>query len=529
MTNSRRRPPVSELKSRNVRAGGVDGVTRFNAMSSVIGHWLRRVRLGEITLDEAWAAVCDHNAALIAPPWEEPRLRREFDALLRKDQAAHAAREPQPAPFSDDALAAAFVAEHGDDFRHIALSKRWMRWCSDHWASDDKRAVLQLIRQTCRAEAHRADKPSEARRLSSRRAIEAVERIAAADPYVAVGPNAFDMPTMLLNTPDGVVDLETGVVGPHRRDLLLSRIAGAGPGGPRKRWDAFIAEVTGGDTELAAYIKRVAGYCLTGSTREQVFFFLHGAGANGKSVFLNTLAAALGDYARPVPFETFSATRTPSHPTELASLLGVRLALVAETDRNRAWAESRIKSIAGGDAISARYMRGDFFEFRPMCKLIVSGNHRPALTSFGEAMRRRLHLVPFDVTIPPERRDRDLEMRLLEELGGVLAWMIEGCAEWREKGLAPPLKVQAAVDEYFAEEDLVGQWLAERCELAPGLWIQSETLFKDWCAFAEAHGHHQGSFRDLLAELKGRSCHPHRTAKARGVNGIALRSRGPIS
>lgn len=525
-------PDVAALKSMRVREGGRDGVTRFEALSKIIGHWLRRARLKEITYEEAWRAVVDHNAAQIDPPWDELRLRREFESLKELDPArsggaAAASDGPAPAPLTEDGLAASFVERSGAEWRHVGSARAWRRWSGDRWVPDETRAIDQEIRATCRIAAGGNDKPGDAKRLGAWNTIQAVKSIAASDPAVAITQDAFDADPMLLNTPSGVMDLETGEVLPCRPEMLMTKIAGAAPEGPCQRWTAFLDEITGGDRELQAYLKRVAGYCLTGSTVEQVFFFLHGDGANGKSVFIDTLAAALGTYSRAAPFETFAASANPGHPTDLAGLAGARLVIVSETERGRAWSETRIKAVTGGDMMPARFMRGDFFEYRPGFKLVIAGNHLPRITSFGEAMRRRLQLIPFRVTFPAEKREPRLKDHLLGELGGIFSWMIEGCADWRERGLAPPAEVSATAAEYFVDEDVVGQWLDERCELGDGLASNSADLFKDWSAYAEAAGHPAGSQRALGEELAMRGFRKVRNNRARRWAGLALRRRSP--
>ena len=519
-----------DLTSMTVHAGGIDEITRYDALSKVIGHWLRCARLGTVDLDDAWAAVREHNAAMIVPPRDEALLRRDFDALHRRDRSrpetAGAAVRLGP-PFSDDSLAAAFVEQHGEDWRHVAASRSWKRWGDGRWVNDDTRAVVAEIRSLCRTAASQSKVPNEAKWASSAKTIAAVERLAATDPAVAVTPSAFDAGTTLLNTAGGIIDLETGEVLPCRRAMMMTKRTGAEPSGTSPIWTRFLAQITGGDAEMQGYLRRLAGYCLTGSIEEQVFFFLHGHGANGKSVFIDTLRAALGDYARVAPFETFAATSFGSHPTDLAGLCGARMVVVAETEKNRAWAESRIKAITGGDPISARFMRGDFFEYRPTFKLVIAGNHRPRLASFGEAMRRRLHLVPFDVTIPRERRDPALPARLLGELGGVLSWMIEGHAEWHERGLAAPSRIASAADTYFEDEDLVGEWISARCILGHDRTATSAALFLDWSAFATAQGEPAGTQRGLADDLTARGFVPVRSSRSRGWAGIGLRGQEP--
>ena len=168
------------------------------------------------------------------------------------------------------------------------------------------------------------------------------------------------------------------------------------------RWQRFLDQVTAGDQDLQRFLRRIAGYGLTGSTREHALFFFYGTGANGKGTFLNTLTAILGDYAKVAGMDTFTESHTDRHPTELAMLRGARIVAAQETEEGRRWAESRIKALTGGDPITARFMRQDFFTYTPQFKLLIAGNHKPGLRNIDEAIRRRFHLLPFTVRIPPE-------------------------------------------------------------------------------------------------------------------------------
>lgn len=428
---------------------------------------------------------------------------------------------------SEDAIAAAFVRSRGANWSHVA-GLGWLYWDGKVWQHDATRRVREDVRQVCREATVGLDAPREARRIASDKTISAVLRIAAADPAISRRADQFDTYPMLLNTPGGIIDLKTGEMRTHDRDNRLTQIAGASPGGHCPRWQQFLNEVTGGDAELKSYLARLAGYCLTASNQEQVFAFLHGPGGNGKSVFLHTIAAALGDYAATATLETFMASSQGRHLTELAGLRAARLVLVPETEAGRSWAESRIKMITGGEKIRANFMRQDHFEYQPQFKLIIAGNHRPALNGVGEAMRRRLHLVPFDMTITPEARDPRLTSALHAELPGILAWMIAGCQEWQETGLAPPPKITSAVKDYFDEEDLVGQWIDDCCEISPMAKAQSAQLYQSWKRWAEVRGIDAGSLKSLGEDLRRRTFSPARIGGARGWQGIALRgSRDP--
>ena len=234
--------------------------------------------------------------------------------------------------------------------------------------------------------------------------------------------------------PDAIMDLKTGRHRASSPGDYCTKQTTVSAGGECPLWDAFLKRVTNDDAELAAFLQRICGYCLTGSTKEHALFFLHGTGANGKSVFIDTVAGILGDYHRTAPIETFTASPTDRHPTDIASLRGARLVTAVETEEGRRWDESKIKALTGGDMIAARFMRQDFFEYRPQFKLVIAGNHKPGLRSVDEAIRRRFHLIPFNVTIPEGERDLELAEKLRAEWPGILAWMIEGCLDWQRQG-----------------------------------------------------------------------------------------------
>ncbi|RUT32427.1 hypothetical protein EMQ25_04505 [Arsenicitalea aurantiaca] len=526
-----------QLATKRIAAGGQDSETRFTTLSKVIGHWLRNARHGVCTMEAAWTAVEDHNAAMIVPPWDTDRLQREFEALLTKDIAekgpmpASSAQEElggdpsPPAPaLSDDAIAADFAARHSQHWKHVPAWGTWYQWRGNVWERDETGMVRELVRQVCRAAARQASNPAEGRHVASDKKMSAVLRIAAADPRIAVSSSRWDAHPMLLNTPAGVVDLKTGQVSSHDPGLQISQMTTASPGSECPRWTLFLQEISNGDVDLQAYLARLAGYCLTGSTREQAFAFLHGHGANGKSVLLQTLASVMGSYAATATLDTFMASRGERHLTELAGLRAARLVLVPETEAGRSWAEARIKAITGGEKLRANFMRQDHFEFTPQFKLLVAGNHRPALNAVGEAMRRRLHLVPFSATIPPERRDPRLSEKLLAERDGILGWMLEGCAAWQREGLAPPPCVRAAAEEYFQAEDLVGQWIHEFCICDTDRKALAAQLFESWKSWAEARGFPPGSQKSLGEALRARGFTPTSVRRARGWSGIGLRT-----
>lgn len=525
-------PRYSDLAAKRVRSEGRDGTTRYDALSRVMGHWIRQVRLGHCSLEDARLAVAQHNAALIDPPWDESRIEREFHALLKRDREANNWFAPEEARMrtidpprqSEDEIANTCIARHGADFRFTAAWGAWRVWSGACWEEDQVNAVGHAFRLVCRSHAA-SSSDAMACKIASERTVSAVLRLASRDPRVAMAPDDWDRHPMLLNTPTGVIDLQTGEWCAPDRSLHLTQCTSVSIGGSAPNWIRFIDDITCGDAELASYLQRLAGYVASGSTREQIFAFFHGSGANGKSVFLSVLGKVLGTYAATAALDTFMAGNHGRHLTELAGLRAARLVVVPEVDVGASWNEARIKTVTGGESIRANFMRQNHFEFLPQFKLLVAGNHKPTLGNSGEAMRRRLHLVPFNLAVPPDRRDKQLTDRLMAEAPGILAWMIDGCADWNSRGLDPPYCVLNASESYFDAEDSVGQWIAECCCIAGGAQATSRDLFASWKAWAEAHGTFVGSAKSLGEALAQRGFIGGHVNRSRGWRGISV---GPM-
>jgi putative DNA primase/helicase len=367
----------------------------------------------------------------------------------------------------------------------------WFVWTGSHWQKNETRMAFSWARRLTASLNREAEFRTKA--VTGRTAFAAgVERFAQADECFAVISTAWDQDPWLLGTPAGTVDLRTGQLREAIRGDGITKIAAVAPAPVAScpRWLQFLHEATAGDAELIAFLQRWSGYCLTGDTREHALLFVHGPGGNGKSVFLATLAGIMGDYARTAPMETFAAGGSPGHPTELAMLRGARLVTASETEEGRHWAESRIKQLTGGDMVSARFMRQDFFEFRPQFKLTIVGNHKPTLRSVDEAARRRFNIVPFPHK--PASPDKELGEKLRGEWPGILRWMIEGCLAWQEEGITRPAVVREATEEYFTDQDVFGAWAAERCIFAPNLSSRPSVLLSDYNAWAERNGEQHG-------------------------------------
>jgi len=413
---------------------------------------------------------------------------------------------PPPVEFSEQHLADVFLSEHGERLRAVPLWETWLLWDGARWARDERRCVQALARDTLRRIAdgvarmgstakERREALRMARSISSAQKVKNILALAGVEPSVVVKPDMLDADPWVLNTPNGLLDLKTGQVGPHDRNMLLTKITNVhvDATGDCPRWIAFLGEATGGDAEFARYLQRLAGYCLTGSVREHAIAFIHGPGGNGKTVFLETLAFVLGDYATQSSMTTFMASSFQQHPTEIAALRGARLVTASETDEGGRWNEARLKSLTGSDRVTARFLFEDFFEFQPQFKLLLVGNHKPQLRNVDEAMRRRLHLIPFITR--PAQPDRDLLEKLRTEAPAILAWMIKGCIAWQADGLAAAPVVRDATAEYFSDEDAMGRWLDEACEVSVDATATTKDLYAGWREWCGEAGEFVGSER----------------------------------
>lgn len=463
----------------------------------------------------------------------------------------HRVTDEQP-DLSHDHLALDLGARSWDaNARHVALWGKWLFWTGSHWQCDDKLEHLSRIRAYLReraqgvicwaerkavglengkdtkdAEKVRTWARDQARALRSNASVTSVSNLVRANPASASTHEAFDTDHYLLGTPGGTVDLRTGRLRPARREDMISRLTSCSPAPPGSRptlWLKFLTDVFDGEAETIAFLQRAAGYALTGCTDEHKLLFLHGSGRNGKSVFLNTLLDIWGAYGRRVAATTFLHSQTERHPTDIAGLQGARLAIASELPRGKTWDEATIKDLTGGDRLTARYMRQDFFEFTPQLTLMIAGNTQPSFRGVDEAIRSRVVLVPFSVTIPANKRDRGLGNKLLAEGPEILRWCIDGALDWQERGLDVPSAIAAASRAYFDEEDTIGQFLED--ETVPDLHAIALTddLIEKFNFWSDRQGLGRWTKRTLVKELKLRGFLDAKSNGRRGLRGLRLR------
>ena len=447
--------------------------SRNDSLTSYCGSvWAKGV-----SIEQMLTLALNFNTERNQPPLDASEVHSVVESISRYPQIS-GSTGGAPLDQTEDSLALSFVRRE-PHLRYVALWNQWLGWKSYRWTTDSTLETFDLIRQHVRSEV-----PTEKQFLKAT-SVSAIEKLTRADRRYAAAVDQWDVHDDLLNTPDGPVSLQSGLMQDPDPSLYMSKSTLVVPSGKAPRWHKFLDEVTSGDVDYQLFLQRVIGYCAGGSTHEHAMFFLYGDGGNGKGIFLNTLQAVMGDYAKTAPMETFTDSKNDRHPTDMAMLQGARMVFAQETESGRAWAESKIKSLTGGDPISARFMRQDFFTFTPKFKLLISGNHMPQLKNVDEAMRRRLYLLPFTQTFKGKNRDPHLAETLKHEFEGILQWVVNGAMAYEDQGLAPPAVVSEATRVYFEEEDIFELWLSECCLRDVNAHANPTDLFNSYRCFTE--------------------------------------------
>jgi putative DNA primase/helicase len=426
---------------------------------------------------------------------------------------AHLESNPTEILDSDIANAKRLAARHGKDLK-FTPERGFMVWDGRRWAVDDRCIEVQArakdtalsIFDEIKDAIDRSARMQHAKRSQSKSAVEAMIWLARSEAGIPVRLTDFDKNGWVLNVANGTLDLRTGTLRPHDRADLISNLVDVAfdPAAECELWDSFLWRVTDRDQELYEYLRRFVGYLLVGDTSDQSLHFLYGLGANGKSVFCEVLMRLLGDYAMAASPDMIMIRRHGGIPNDIARLRGIRAAFMNETTQGARFDESKLKDLTGGDTLTARFLHQEFFDFKPSHRIVIRGNHKPAIAGTDEGIWRRLRILPFTVQIPADEQDRDLLRKLEGELPGILNWALRGCAEWQTGGLKPPAIVTAAVNQYREESDTLGRFILECCEVRPLAQVKSSSLFKRYQEFCEQGGERWVPSKDFPSELERR-------------------------
>lgn len=525
--------------------------------AQLVGRIARRERLDLDGLAEPWLSLAraglqaleagDNPARAIESAIEKlngniaPTRDLFYEALGQLDQETE-----QPVvgkDLSDLGNARFFLAHHSDQVRWCNLWGRWLIWDGMRWKVDDSREInrraakaADMLRCELLKKANAEEDERKAKTLRNwaktsrmRNGLNAMVDVARGVPeyrFISVSPDEFDTDPWLLNCQNGTVDLRSGKLQLQRAEDLCTQLVPIAydPDASAPRWEKFLQEIFAGNEDLIKYVQRAAGYSLTGKTSEQCLIFLYGGGENGKSTFLTALQNTMGEYARTIPADSLLIGRSKI-PNDIAALQPARLVVTGEPGEGQYLAESYVKALTGGDKVSARFMHGEWFEYWPKFKIWMMANHKPRIVGTDDGIWRRIHLVPFNVKFPPEKREEGLDETLQSQLPGILAWAVKGCLEWQRQGLNPPSEVVQATTEYREEQDAMGDFYSDCCVFTDGAQASAKELYEAYQKWAEESQEKPMSKRGFGLKLKQRGLQQDRTGSKRSWRGIGLKTK----
>ena len=490
--------------------GAIDPGGRNQRLTSLAGSMRRR----GMEAEAIEAALQVHNAQRCDPPLpanEVQGIARSV-ATYAPDVSGDVLRT-----LTDAGNAKRFAQRYSGTVRYVSEWGQWIVWQGSHWEVDATGAVMELAKELASAIYGEGDLPANAdsrieiakhaKRTASAPRLKAMLELAASQQELVLHAADLDSHHGLLGVENGTLDLASGNLRAAAPDDYITMLAPVGydPTAECPEFLQFLNKIMGTSQSLVEFVQRVLGYALSGYTSEQSLFFFFGTGANGKSTLLNAFRDLLGQrYYMVMPSDALMVRPGKSGATpELARLPGARVVVTNEVEDGTHLAESLVKLMTGGDRIAARHLYQSFFEFLPQFKLFIVGNHKPVVRGDDYGIWRRIHLVPFLVTIPPEERDPDLQEKLRKELPGILNWAVAGYQAWRTRGLAAPTEVTEAVEVYKREMDIFGQWVDECCELGEDLETVANSAyegFRSWSSFNGFKGWTSATFGRKVRE-----------------------------
>lgn len=403
---------------------------------------------------------------------------------------------PLPNKISDMRLAEFFSKACQDGLRFWSERKKWLVYDQKCWNPEAPGGAFPLFKEILKllytniSEIEVDDKRIELLKqllhFEGHKRQEVLLSAAAVIPEINIASSQLDQNSMLLNCLNGTLNLKTGKLQQQKPEDLITKLVSINYSADAECPDflRFLDRIMDSKPELINYIQRYVGYCLTGNISEQILTFFYGTGANGKTTLANVIAMLLGDFASTAGSTLLMRRDKNSSTNDLAALRGARVVIVSEFDDGEILAEATVKSLTGGDRIACRYLYGEFFEYTPQYKILLLGNYKPTIRGRDHGIWRRIHLIPFKITIPANERDPKLMEKFTAELPGILAWAVKGCLEWQKIGLCPPHEVKEEVKAYRQSEDIFKQWIDDCCIKGDEHCTSSSNLYQSFTDYS---------------------------------------------
>ena len=419
---------------------------------------------------------------------------------------------------------------------YISNVKKWLLWDGRNWSFKDYTQVMHkcecmimdLYAQAAKTQdkTQRKELAGWAIKCESYAKISPMVELAKTQPDIQIDIDDLDKNTMLLGCPANTIDLSTGdILQPNRFNYITKKTTiNIDLNMSCDMWQAFLIEIMDGNEEMINFLQRAIGYSLTGDTSERCIFILWGSGANGKSTLMRIIGQIMGDYSIQASTEMLMTRKQETVPNDIARLKGTRCVTASETSTGQQFEEKLVKQLTGGDRVSARFMRSEWFDFLPTHKIWLATNHKPVIKGNDKAIWDRIRLIPFTVAIPEDRQDKHLATRLMEEAPGILAWMLKGCLAWQEHGLGMPQEVAQATKEYQAEQDSLGDWLEQCCDVGPQQSAAGSALYKSFIDWTLENGEKPMTNNQLGGLLRDRGFERIHTRNGKRWEGVGIRT-----
>ena len=520
------------------------------ALCNQLAFWTQR---NEEQIDRIF-----RSSGLMRKKWDEKRSGSTYGAITIGKACANCIEVYEPKKYDDDTeLALALFRDgkfgvetpaqydmtdtgnahrlqdrFGNIIRYSYNRKRWYYWTGKVWCIDDSGEIKKLADMICddikreafqeQDEKTQTDLLKWASKTSSSKGKEAMIKECQHLPGIPVSPDDLDSYSDYINCRNGIVNLRNGELIPHDSSFMMSKMCATEydqSGKKPELWLKFLNDVTNGNAELQEYIQKSIGYSLTGSTAEQCAYFLYGVGNNGKSTFLDVIANILGGYSSNVQPETIMMKKWGGDGTgsDIARLKSARFVTSEEPTEGVRSNEGLLKQLTGGTRVTCRFLYGDEFEYTPEFKIWIATNHKPVIRGTDVGIWRRIKLIPFEVTIPKEKVDKELSKKLRAEYPQILRWAVEGCIKWRKEGIQEPKCVRIAVDEYKQEMDLLAGFI-DQC-IVIDYNIDKKTpaseLFKAYSKWAKENNEYEMSSKKFFTEISKKL--PEKGRDSRGV------------